>query len=69
MKIKLRNNFIVNTDEIKFLRNKPMRLYVSFGKEKRADYTIEWLDDTFTEITKKEYKLLLNILEKNNEVR
>lgn len=67
MKIKLRDNLIINTHEIKSLRSKPMRLYISFGKEKKADYTIEWFDETFTEITKQEYKMLAKILGDKND--
>lgn len=62
MKIKLSNNLIINTKDIKSLRDKPMRLYVSFGKEIKVDYSIEHLDGTFTEINKKEYKLLKGML-------
>ena len=62
MKIKLSNNLIINTKDIKTLRDKPVRLYVSFGKEIKVDYSIEHLDGTFTEINKKEYKMIQNIL-------
>ena len=62
MKIKLSNNLIINTKDIKSLRDKPMRLYVSFGKEIKVDYSIEHLDGTFTEINKKEYKMIQKIL-------
>lgn len=62
MKIKLTCQTIIDTNEIKSLRNKPVRLYVSFGKETKVDYSIEWKDGTFTEITKQEYKRLNKLL-------
>lgn len=67
MKIKLTCKTIIDTKEIKRLRDKPVRLYISFGKEEKVDYSIEWNDGTFTEITKQEYKRLKKIVGDENE--
>lgn len=62
MKIKLFDTTI-NTDNIKKLWNKPKKLHCGLSKTIKPNYSIEFNDGTFKEITKQEYKLLLKYLE------
>lgn len=58
MKVKLSNNNIINTAFIKQLRNKKVKLQAGLNKIIKPKYSIEFMDGTFTEISKQEYKLL-----------
>lgn len=71
MKVKLRDGITIDTTKIKALRNKPVKLYVSLGKGTKVDYSIEWNNGMFSEISKQDYKRLIKILEgePNNEYR
>ena len=60
--INLGNGIKIKTSEIKQLRDKPIKLYVEFGKEIKADYCLEFYDGTFIELTKQQYKMIKKIL-------
>lgn len=62
MIIKLRDGIIIDTSKIKSLRDKPIKLYVQFGREIKVDYSIEWYSGEFSIITKQEYKRLNKLL-------
>jgi len=65
MKVKLSNNNIIDTAFIKQLRNKKVKLQAGLNKIIRPKYSIEFIDGTFIEISKQEYKLLKRM--RNNE--
>ena len=59
----------IDTNDIKSLRDKPIKLYAN-GKDYKASYAIEFKNNTFTEITKQEYKYLKKVLKgENNEFK
>ena len=66
MKVKL-SQLTIETDNIKQLHNRPKKLYRGMGKDIRTNYCIEFIDDTFTEITKQEYKTLKGILKNEKD--
>lgn len=66
MKIKL-FDVTINTDKIKQLRKKPIKLQHGLNGTIKPRYSIEFNDGTFKEITKQEYKRLIKMLGDKND--
>ena len=62
MRIRL-SQVTVETSQIKQLHNKWKKLRAG-NKDIKLHYSIEFTDESFMEITKQEYKMLKNILDK-----
>lgn len=66
MKIKL-SDITINTSNIKQLHNKDKKLHSGLNKTIKPHYSIEFINGTFLQINKQEYKIIKNKIEKENK--
>lgn len=64
MKITL-TDCVINTDEIKQLRKRPIKLLAGINTKIKPHYSIEFINGNFKVITKQEYKLIKKAINEN----